>query len=357
MKQSSNSSSKRARSQLEYPFATAPLSGQAMEITPGILWARLPLTALSSQVNVWAIADGGGWAVVDTGLLSAETEASWLQIFATAFAGRPVTRVLVTHWHPDHSGMAGWMTRKFACRLWMTRLEYLSNRVMSTDLVSKLWLEALAFYRAAGWDDKAIEAYDSRLGNDGKNIFSLAGSYRRMSDGESFAIGEHQWRVVVGSGHSPEHACLYCPELRLLISGDQALPETPSNIIVYPSEPDADPVADWLDSLAKLKREVPDDVLVLPAHQQPYRGLHARLDELARDRESMLQKLRLAVAEPRRCVDLLETLFGSKIHTNPILFSWATGETIACLNHLLRRGEIARRADAEDVLWYALLSA
>ncbi|WP_439955514.1 hypothetical protein, partial [Klebsiella pneumoniae] len=74
-----------------------------------------------------------------------------------------------------------------------------------------------------------------------------------------------------------------------LISGDQVLPKISSNVSVFPTEPDGDPLTDWLNSLAKVKREVPDDVLVLPAHNEPFRGLHARLDHLARGHERGLE--------------------------------------------------------------------
>ena len=354
MKQNDKPTWTRTRSQLDYPFATAPEVGQTLEVAPGVLWARMPMPGKLAHINVWAIADGDGVAVVDTGMQTEETAVAWREVFAEKLSGRPVTRVIVTHMHPDHVGMAGWLTRKFHCRLWMSRLEYLTCRVMAADTGREPPRDAIDFYRSAGWSDSAIEAYQARFGNFGKRMYAVPDSYRRLRDGDRFAIGTHEWRVVVGTGHSPEHACLYCPELKLLISGDQVLPGISSNVSVFPTEPDADNVLDWLTSLAKLKREVPDDVLVLPSHQMPFRNLHARLDDLNLEQEAALARLRLALTEARRPIDLFGELFATKDYADPFQFGLATGETIACLNYLLARGEVVKLADASGVFRYRL---
>lgn len=194
-----------------------------------------------------------------------------------------------------------------------------------------------------------------RFGNFGKQIHALPDSYRRLFDGETIRIGANEWRVVVGTGHSPEHACLYCPALKLLISGDQVLPRISSNVSVHPTEPDANPMHDWLESLAKLKREVPDDVLVLPSHNECFRGLHARLDYLAAAQHRTLDRLRKSLAQPKRAVDVFVALFARDIEeSSPALLGMATGESVACLNYLLHRGEARIEFDAAGVGWYRL---
>jgi glyoxylase-like metal-dependent hydrolase (beta-lactamase superfamily II) len=341
---------------LVYPFDAPPARGRTTEVAPGVHWIRMPLPYALDHINLWAIDDGRGWAIVDTGVRTEETALVWRELFANAPDERPLTRVFVTHMHPDHVGMAGWLTRKFGIGLWMTRLEYLSCRVMVSDTGREAPPDAIEFYRGAGWNSAALETYRARFGNFGRHIHALPDSFRRLRDGDELSIGAHTWRVVVGSGHSPEHACLYCPELKLLISGDQVLPRISSNVSVYPTEPDADPMANWLESLVKLKREVPDDVLVLPSHNECFRGLHARIDSLAAGQERALERLRRSLAEPKRAVDVFAALFARSIaETNVGLLGMATGESIACLNHLVQRGEAGREVDADGIAWYRLL--
>lgn len=333
-----------------YPFEHAPKHGQTVEIAPGLLWMRKPLPPPLSHINTWAIEDGNGWAAVDTGMQSSETAAAWSAAIDGALHQRPITRVIGTHMHPDHIGMAGWLTRRFNCRLWMTRLEYLTCRVLVADTGREAPGEGVEFYRRAGWDANAIDQYRARFGDFGKAVYRLPDSYRRIVDGERIAIGRHEWRVVVSSGHSPEHASLYCPALHVLISGDQVLPRISSNVSVFPTEPDADPLADWLDSLTHLARNVPDDVLVLPSHNEPFRGLHSRLHSLTNGHLRGLDRLRKALAEPKRVIDLFGALFARNVYTDPDLLGMATGECIAHLNHLIARGEarVERGDDGVD---------
>ncbi|MFZ4481782.1 MAG: peptidylprolyl isomerase [Rhodoferax sp.] len=217
-----------------------------------------------------------------------ETLAAWRELFANATEQRPLTRVLGTHMHPDHIGMAGWLTRKFKCQLWMTQLEYLNCRVLTADTGRAAPEDGVMFYRRAGWSDEAIEKYQTRFGNFGKGVHAMPDSYRRIRDGEEVRMGANNWRVIVGTGHSPEHACLSCEDLKLLISGDQVLPRISSNVSVHPTEPGADPMQDWLQSLAKMKREVPVDVLVLPSQNPSSKELFTRfLQAGAKEREAV----------------------------------------------------------------------
>ena len=345
-----------ATSTLLYPCGEAPRSGCAREIAPGVLWIRMPMPFNLDHVNVWALHDTDGWAIVDTGLQTLDTTTAWRNLLAASgpLGGHEVTRVLVTHMHPDHVGTAGWMTRRFDCRLWMTRLEYLNCRVLTGDTVREAPEDGVRFYRSAGWTPDDIESYRARFGNFGKMIHPLPDSYRRLHDGERIGIGEHEWRVVVGTGHSPEHACLYCPDLKLLISGDQVLPRISSNVSVFPTEPEANPLAEWLASLAKIEREVPDDVLVMPAHNEPFRGLHARLDHLLSGHERALERLRECLDEPRRAVDVFGALFSRDIGGDAHLLSLATGESLAHLNYLVSRGEASVARTPDGVARYRL---
>ncbi|WP_374572932.1 MBL fold metallo-hydrolase [Phenylobacterium sp.] len=338
------------RSKLTYPFDQGPKIGEAVDIAAGVKWLRMPLGGSLAFINVWAIAEGEGWAIVDTGMGGADTMEAWRNAFAGPLKKKRATRVFITHMHPDHIGMAGWLTRKYDARLWITRLEFLMCRSLAADTGREAPDDALKFYRAAGWDAEALEFYRARFGGFGKALHALPDAFHRLADGDRVHIGDHVWEVVVGSGHSPEHACFYSEDLQLLISGDQVLPKISSNVSVFPTEPDADPLTDWLNSLARIKTRVPDDVLVLPAHNDPFFGLHARVDNLIEGHERCLERLQKLIAEPKRAVDVFSVLFRRKITEHNL--SMATGESLAHLNCLMARGLAVKETDADGVDWY-----
>jgi glyoxylase-like metal-dependent hydrolase (beta-lactamase superfamily II) len=340
------------QSTLQYPFETEPQigDGSAITVAPGVLWLRMPLFASLPSINVWAIAEEKGWSIVDTGLHTAATIDAWQAAFAGVMGGLPVHRVVATHMHPDHCGMAGWIAERFKSRLWMSRLEYLTCRLMAADTGRDAPDAGIQFYRAAGWDDQAIESYKRKFGSFGELIYPMPSSYRRISDGETLKMGDHEWIVVGGNGHSPEHASLYCPSLEILISGDQVLPRISSNVSVYPTEPDANPLGDWLDSLSKIARQIPDGVLVLPAHNNPFTGLHARCGELTASHRRGLSRLEDMLGDRKRAIDVFEALFSRPI--TPEVLGMATGEAIAHLNYLTQTGIAIRETDDRGVWWW-----
>jgi len=336
---------------LLYPFDAAPAPGEALTVASGVLWLRMPLPMSGlSHINVWALEDGQGWTLADTGMQTPDTAAAWQSAFSGPLQRRRVLRVVCTHMHPDHVGMAGWLTRHHECRLWMTRLEYITCRMLVADTGREAPLDGVRFYRAAGWDEDALENYRTRFGAFGKAVYALPDSYRRIVGGEVLDIGGRRWQAVTGRGHSPEHLCLYCPQLKVLISGDQVLPRITSNVSVFPTEPDADPLSEWLESLASIRERVPDDVLVLPSHNEPFRGLHSRLGALIAEHELRLERVRTELATPKRAVDLFGVLFRRSIGMD--MLGFATGESLAHLNCLISRDEVKREEDTSGVSWY-----
>jgi glyoxylase-like metal-dependent hydrolase (beta-lactamase superfamily II) len=151
---------------------------------------------------------------------------------------------------------------------------------------------------------------------------------------------------VVGQGHSPEHACLYCPALQLVIAGDQILPRITPNVSVFPTEPDGNPLEAWLASSTRLLGMLPDDLLVLPAHQSPFTGVRVRLNQIIDSHRLALANLYDLLMEPKLLPECFSCLFGREIGDNEI--QMATGETVAHLNYLWHRGNIQRRINAED---------
>jgi glyoxylase-like metal-dependent hydrolase (beta-lactamase superfamily II) len=281
----------------------------------------------------------------------------WGSVLAADASGTPprVSRVFATHMHPDHVGLAGWHTRAQDCRLWMSRGEYMHCRTLVADTGREAPPDAINFFHQAGWGEDSLANYRKRFGGFGRHIHPLPDSFRRLQDGETIRIGAHRWEVVVGRGHCPEHACLWCPELKLFISGDQVLPRISSNVSVYPTEPDADPMSDWLASLDLVERRVPDDVLVLPSHGSCFHGLHARIRQLREGQLRSLTRLQDRLKEPKRAIDVFVALFGRPIDpADTNLLGMATGESLACMNYFVARGEAVRELDAQGVAWYRL---
>lgn len=335
---------------IQYEFDIHPEIGEAVDILPGLKWLRLPLPYLLGHINVWLLQDEDGYAIVDTGLFTSATRDVWERVFSRILEDAAITRVLVTHLHPDHVGCAGWLCDRFGVELSMSREEYLLCRILVSDTGLPAPEEGQRFYRAAGFSEEHMHRYIELFGSFGEVVNPLPQSYHRLYEGLTVKLGQNQWQIITGRGHSPEHACLFCPELNVLISGDQILPTISSNVSVFPTEPGANPLAGWFESLRRLKEILPDDVLVLPAHGKPFRGVKARLDALIEEHESGLQKLISRCSEPRRAVDVFAALFKSKITDSNLIM--ATGEAIAHLNYLLYKGVLAVDEGDDGVRWY-----
>ena len=339
---------------IQYEFDTRPQTGETMEIAPGLFWLRMHLPFSLAHINVWLLDEGESWSVIDTGVAIDECKDIWKETFADTMRGQPISRVIATHLHPDHIGCAGWLTDQFDAPLYMSRDEYLLARILVADTGRPTPEEGDRFYTAAGFEHDQLEHYHRMFGMFGKFVAELPESFHRLSDEERLPIGAHEWEVIVGRGHSPEHVCLYCEELNVLISGDQLLPTISSNVSVFPTEPEADPLADWMSSLRMLKTRIPEDVLVLPAHGKPFRGAHIRLDELIDEHEESLEKLEALCAEPRRAVDTFAALFKSKINNNNLIM--AAGEAIAHLNYLRNNGRMTIERDDNGVDWHSTMT-
>ena len=335
---------------LTYPFGPPPEPGEAVEVGAGVLWMRLGMPIALNHINVYAIRDGGGWAIVDTGLNLPGSREEWERLLAGPLGGAPVTRVICTHMHPDHIGLAGWLCGRFGAPLVMTRLEYVTARMLIADTGRPAPEEGAEFYRAAGWDPVQLEGYRTGYGQFGKVVSPMPAGFIRMREGDRLSIGGEGWRVVVGEGHSPEHACLWRESGGIVLGGDQILPKISSNVSIWPTEPHADPLGDWLESLQRMKTVFPDDVLVLPSHGEPFRGIQARLDALIRGHQTALRRLERTLRTPSRAVDVFPALFARPVGDG--VRGMATGESLAHLNYLLHRGRAARTRDADGVDWW-----
>jgi glyoxylase-like metal-dependent hydrolase (beta-lactamase superfamily II) len=335
---------------LRYPFETPPAEGEAVTLAPGILWMRLPLPMKLDHVNVYALDDGDGWTVVDTGFDSRRARAIWERLLSGPLGGRPVTRVLVTHHHPDHIGLAGWF-QSMGAELLTTRTAWLLARMLVLDVEEVPKPESLAFWRAAGMD-AALYAKRAaeRPFNFADIVATLPLGYTRIAEGDRLHLGGRIWRVRIGHGHAPEHATLWAEEEALILGGDQLLPSISPNLGVYATEPNADPVGDWLESCESFRPHARPDHLVLPGHKLPFTGLPLRLTQMIENHHGALERLLAHLAEPRTAAQCFAPLFKREI--GEAEYGLALVEAVAHLNHLLRTGQATRRRDTGEAwLW------
>ncbi|MGR3814065.1 MAG: MBL fold metallo-hydrolase [Cognatishimia activa] len=334
---------------LRYPWPEPPVEGEAIEVAEGVLWIRLPLPMALDHVNVYALDDGDSWTIVDTGFASKRSRAIWEKVLAGPLAGKPVGRVIVTHHHPDHVGLAGWFQSEHGATLWATRTTWLFSRMLQLDEQAVPAQETVAFYQSAGMDPKILEARrNERPFNFADVVHPMPLGFKRIKEGDVIRIGGRDWDVHIGNGHAPEHATFWSRDDNLVLSGDQILPSISSNIGVYATEPEADPVGDWMEACERLSQHAREDHLVLGGHKTPFTGLPLRMRQLIDNHHGALKRLEEFIAEPRVAGECFPPLFKRKIGAGE--YGLALVEAFAHLNHLYQTGK-ASRTMREDGAW------
>ena len=345
--------------QLDYVFADRlPEPGHAMEVSPGVFWVRMPLPFALDHINVWVMHDEidgiKGWTIIDCGISDETIRANWESVFGSLLDGLPVLRVIVTHCHPDHLGLADWICnggeqkRWGPLRLWMSHGEYAMGRVMSSGDGSDAGGERAAqhFARHGMTDTASLEALRKRDTYYPKLVPSIPPHFRRLRDGDKVKIGGRDWEVITGFGHSPEHCAFYCAETNVLISGDMVLPRISTNVSVFAIEPESNPVALFLESLGRYET-LPADALVLPSHGKPFRGMHTRIGQLRDHHAARLAEVREACAiKPQSAADIVPIMFKRPLDVHQMTF--ALGEALAHLHLLWLEGNLVRRTQEED---------
>ncbi len=338
------------RDAIRYPWTEPPDFGQAVEVADGVLWLRLPLPMKLDHVNVYALDDGDGWTLVDTGMSTKRSRALWTDMLKGPLKGRPVKRVVVTHHHPDHMGLAGWFQKEHDATLVTTRTAWLFSRMLSLDEQERPTEETLQHWRRAGM---RADIYEARLNDRPMNfsdvVYPMPLGFERVSEGDQITFGGRNWDVRIGNGHSPEHATFWSRDDNLVLAGDQLLPSISSNLGVYATEPMADPVHDWFETCQRFSEVAHDDHLVLGGHKLPFQGLPVRLRQLIDNHHGALKRLREELKEPKSAAECFGVLFKRSI--GEAEYGLALVEAIAHVNHLYLAGQVTRTLREKDGAW------
>ncbi len=335
---------------IRYPHETPPAEGEAIEVAEDVLWMRLPLPMRLDHVNCYVLRDPDGWTIVDTGFATSRSRGVWERILSGPLDGLPVARVVVTHHHPDHIGLAGWFQSRGATLL-TTRTAWLYARMLTLDVQEQAPAEQIAFLERAGMEPSILarRRVDRPL-NYADVVAPLPVGFHRLKQGDRITAAGRDWDVHLGGGHAPDHLTLWSRDDGLVIGGDQLLPSISPNLGVYATEPEADPVSDWLESCERFLKIARPDQLVLPGHKLPFIGLPARLRQLIDNHHGALDRLMAHLLTPRRGGDCFLPLFRRTIGEGE--YGLALAETIAHLNHLHQTGRIRRWRDSDGAwLW------
>ncbi|MCA0996188.1 MBL fold metallo-hydrolase [Alloyangia pacifica] len=337
---------------LHYPHETPPAWGEATEIAEGVLWLRLPLPMKLDHVNCYALDDGDGWTLIDTGINSGRARGIWEKLLAGPLAGKPVRRVVVTHHHPDHMGLAGWFQERGA-ELLTTRTAWLFARMLQLDAQEAPPPEQIAYWQRCGMEPRVLERRrKERPFNFADCVWPMPLGFTRLQQGDVLRMGGRDWQVHMGNGHAPEHATFWSKDDALVLAGDQVLATISSNLGVYATEPEADPVGDWLESCERLATMARDDHYVLGGHKLPFTGLPFRLRQLIDNHHGALERLEDFLDTPKSAGACFAPLFKRTI--GDAEYGLAIVEAMAHCQHLYLEGRATRTEGADGAwLWQA----
>jgi len=337
-------------SALDYPFSKRPPNGDVIEVFPNLYWLRMPLPIALNHINLWLLEGDKGWTIVDSGMSNDESKEIWVNLFERLFKGKTLEKLLITHMHLDHSGLAGWLSDYWKVDPYFTEKEYHETQILSKGLEKSQELIALDFYKSCGYDDASIKRYLERVNLRKTLVTPLNRGYKKIENKDTVFLGNTEWEIVIAKGHSPEHACLYSKENNIFICGDVLLPRITPNISVRPFHAETNPLFDWIKSLKEIKERIPDDALILPSHGYPYYGAHKRIDAIIEDHMNKIETLFAFCKEPKNVIEVFPALFVNEINENSLIL--AVGESLAHLNYLIGEDKMKMKKNNEGINYY-----
>ena len=335
-----------------FPLRNAPENIELVKVSENIFWARMPLPHPLDHVNVYIIEDSFGLTIIDTGVNTEETRLRWDGLLRRYFKGKRLERVIITHHHPDHIGLAGWFHRKYDAEIYSSRTSYLMARMLTLDVQEKMSSEATLFYIRAGMPKDVLQQRKKiRPMNFSDSVYDIPLGFKRLVEGEEINFAGHGWKIIFGHGHAPSHATFWSNRDSIVFVGDQVLPGISPNLGVYPTEPEADTVGEWISSCRKLLRVSDNKKLVLPGHKLPFTGLSIRLEQLIQNHKSVLKRIgRRLNKGPSNTVGLFKTIFKREIRKEE--YGLALSEAVGHMNHLHKVGKVSRKLNADGAyLW------
>ena len=338
-------------SKVDYIFGDKlPVPLEPIEVAEGILWFRLPMPIALDHINIYLLDDGDSWVLIDTGLGDIKSIEIWTNILKKYLSKRPIQKIIGTHFHPDHVGLAGWLIERTDAEFWMTQIEWLSARQAYLTIDNGFSQVMSAFYKKANLKPDLIKIYED-IGNDYRSMVTpIPLEYERIEHSTSFKIGDRVWKPVFGSGHSPDHVSFYCEKDRIMLGGDMLLPRITPIIAVWWQEPNADPLKGYIEFLETLG-SIGSDALILPAHNRPYKELQTRVADLIFHHNERLEITYEACKNENSANSIMQKLFTRKL--DPFQTRFAIGETIAHINNLIKKGTLKRRLDDDGVYFYS----
>jgi glyoxylase-like metal-dependent hydrolase (beta-lactamase superfamily II) len=336
---------------LKFTVQRPPAYGELTDVLPGLFWVRLPVPLTLNHVNCWLLDDGPGWTLVDCGMNTDDIFEIWDRLWRGLLRSRPLQNLTLTHAHIDHFGFAGYLAKESKCGVRLPLAEWLSGWMMWHEREEGLNEQFVSYIKCNGASDDDAAAIVAAQRKSKYLGLRPPHEFTRIRDGDAVTMGQREWRVITAGGHSPEHASFYCEKDRILIAGDQILSHITPSVIVPSAQPDANPMKDYLDSLARFE-QLPSDTLVLPSHGLPFRALHTRLAQLREHHQARLDDVASVITGSTSAFALAQEVFARVLYDNP---RQAFGESLAHLNMLASMGRLARDVSATGAITFSPL--